>query len=439
MCRSSDVIAILRVKSLQKMEKQAKDQIHTTEHSKLNAAPVSRNSFLRRMRKWSIRIIASTFGLIIALTVCELGLRIIGVSYPLPYQADPYCGTKLQPHFSALFTKEGRAYVQTTSDGRRDREYSKQKAANVFRIAVLGDSYAEALQVEQPETFWSVLQRELQTCEKLQGKQLEVLNFGVSGFGTAQELQMLEHYVWEYQPDIVLLAFLTGNDISDNSAALSTNRVRPFYQLENEQLVLDESFREHPTYLAANSTWGKLKTAWINRSRLLQLMRESWNRVQESRSHSTQEQQPERGLDAIYSPPQSTEWNEAWDITERILLRMNEMTRERGCLFCVVTLSNALQVDPHAEKRAQMQQAAKLEHLFYPDFRVVECGIRNGFPVFPLAPAMQKEAERTQTYFHGFSNTHLGMGHWNRDGHQFAGEFLASEICEWLPSMDSPD
>jgi hypothetical protein len=414
------------------MEKQAKDQIHTG-HSEQNAPPVSRNSSLRRMRKWSIRLIASTFGLIIALTVCELGLRIIGVSYPLPYQTDPFCGTKLQPHFSALFTKEGRAYVQTTSDGRRDREYPKQKGANVYRIAVLGDSYAEALQVDASETFWSVLQTELQSCEKLQGKQVEVLNFGVSGFGTAQELQMLEHYVWEYQPDVVLLAFLTGNDISDNSTALSANRVRPFYQLANEQLVLDESFRENPTYLAANSTWGQLKTAWINRSRLLQLMRESWNRVQESRSHSPQEQNSERGLDAVYSPPKSLEWNEAWDITERILIRMNEKSREYGSLFCVVTLSNAAQVEPDTKKREQMQQDAKLEHLFYPDFRVVECGERNGFPVFPLAPSMQKEAEKTQTYFHGFSNTRLGTGHWNRDGHRFAGEFIANEICNGLP------
>lgn len=415
------------------MEAQTDGQTDITVHSKQSHSPVPSSVFRRRTRKWSIRFIAFALGLTLALVGCELGLRIIGVSYPLPYQTDPFCGTKLQPHFSALFTKEGRAYVQTTSDGRRDREYPKQKGANVYRIAVLGDSYAEALQVDSSETFWSVLQTELQSCEKLQGKQVEVLNFGVSGFGTAQELQMLEHYVWEYQPDVVLLAFLTGNDVSDNSTALSTNRVRPFFQLANEQLVLDESFRGHPTYLAANSTWGKLKTTWINRSRLLQLMRESWNRVQESRSHSPQDQHSERGLDAVYSPPKSTEWNEAWDITERILIRMNEKTREHGSLFCVATLSNAAQVEPDTKKRERMQQDAKLEHLFYPDFRVVECGERNGFPVFPLAPSMQKEAEKTQTYFHGFSNTRLGTGHWNQAGHRFARQFIANEICKWLP------
>lgn len=391
-----------------------------------------RDRLRRRIRGWTIRLTALGLGLLFALASCEMLLRIIGVSYPLPYQTDPYCGTKLQPHFSAHFMKEGSSYLQTTSDGRRDREYTKQKEDDVFRIAVLGDSYAEALQVDASETFWAVLQTELQSCEKLHGKRLEVLNFGVSGYGTAQELQMLEHYVWAYQPDVVLLAFLTGNDISDNSIKLSSNRVRPFYQVKNGQLVLDESFRDHPTYRAADSLWGKWKTACINRSRFLQWMRESWNRVQASR-HSSTSPSTEVGLDNIYTPPQSGDWLEAWEITEQILKRMAEKSHERDCLFCVATLSNAAQVDPDRRKRELLQQTMKLDHLFYPDFRIVELGKQVGFAVFPLAPSMQAEAERTETYFHGFANTQLGTGHWNRDGHRFAGQYLAKEISNWLP------
>jgi len=75
----------------------------------------------------------------------------------------------------------------------------------------------------------------------------------------------------------------------------------------------------------------------------------------------------------------------------------------------------------------------KLDHLFYPDFRIVELGKQVGFAVFPLAPSMQAEAERTETYFHGFANTQLGSGHWNRAGHRFAGQHLAKEMVNWLP------
>jgi len=66
-------------------------------------------------------------------------------------------------------------------------------------------------------TFWAVMEDRLKGCNAFAGKQIEVLNFGVSGYGTAQELLSLRQDVWDYQPDMVLLAVTTGNDISDNS------------------------------------------------------------------------------------------------------------------------------------------------------------------------------------------------------------------------------
>jgi hypothetical protein len=384
------------------------------------------------LRVWALRFIALSIGVCSALLCGEIGLRVLGISYPLPYQTDPNCGTKLQPNFTAHFMKEGRAWVQTTSDGRRDREYPLQKSPNTFRIAILGDSYAEALQVELEETFWSVLQTELSGCDSLKNQQIEVLNFGTSGFGTAQELQMLEHYLWAYQPDLVLLAFLTGNDISDNSKALSSNPVRPFYQLVDDQLVLDDSFLQHPTYLAANSSWGKTKTAAINGSRILQLLRETSNRWQARTKPNPSEAQVEDGLDPIYAAPKSKDWQDAWAVTEKLLQKMFTECEQHRCKFCVVTLTNAIQVEPDRRKREKAQQASGLEHLFYPDFRIADLGKRDGFCVFNLAPSMQVSAEETQTYFHGFSNTQFGTGHWNRDGHRFAGQWIAKELCNFL-------
>ena len=388
------------------------------------------------MRRLAIRCSAITLGIALALGFCEVILCVLGISFPLPYQTDPYCGTKLQPHFSGLFTKEGRVNVTTTSDGRRDREYAFTKDPNTFRIAILGDSYAEALQVELEETFWSVLQVELQACEPLAGKKIEVINFGVSGFGTAQELQMLEHYVWAYQPDLVLVAFLTGNDISDNSASLSVNPVRPFYDLVENELKLDNSFQQHPTYVAASSPWGKLKTRMTNQFRSLQLLREISTQLRNRSNASSQPQPNELGLDPIYQPPQTAVWSDAWNVTEKILQRMNLRSHEKGSQFCVVTLTNAIQVDPDPKARVELQQSSGVEHLFYPDLRVVNIGKRHGFPVFTLAPKMQAEAERKKIYFHGFSNTKMGTGHWNQDGHRAAGQIMATEICQWLSQIE---
>lgn len=415
-----------------KMNDSSETQKAVSPESISNRESSSPKSFRTKMRRLAIRCIAAMLSFVLAFGFCESILYILGISFPLPYQTDPYCGTKLQPHFSGLFTKEGRGSVTTTGDGRRDREYAYAKAPNTFRIAVLGDSYAEALQVHLEETFWSVLQVELQGCGPLAGKKIEVLNFGVSGFGTAQELQMLEHYVWDYKPDLVLVAFLTGNDISDNSATLSANPVRPFYYLVKNQLRLDNSFQQHPTYLAARSPWGKLKTRMMNNFRSLQLLREMSTRLRNRPTAPSQADPTEIGLDPIYEPPQTKAWSDAWNVTEKILETMHLRSREKGSQFCVVTLSNAIQVDPAPKARVELQQSLGVEHLFYPDFRVVDIGKRFGFPVFTLAPKMQVEAEKNRMYFHGFPNTKLGTGHWNQDGHRIAGQIMATEICRWL-------
>jgi len=53
----------------------------------------------------------------------------------------------LRPGAEGWWSKEGGAYVRINNGGLRDREHAKAKPTNALRIAVLGDSYAEALQV----------------------------------------------------------------------------------------------------------------------------------------------------------------------------------------------------------------------------------------------------------------------------------------------------
>jgi hypothetical protein len=70
--------------------------------------------------------------------------------------------------------------VRVNSAGLRDREHSIDRPEGVYRIAVLGDSYAEAMQVDIKDTFWWLLQEKLTRCAYQPGKRVEVINFGVS-------------------------------------------------------------------------------------------------------------------------------------------------------------------------------------------------------------------------------------------------------------------
>jgi len=86
----------------------------------------------------------------------------------------------------------------------------------------------------------------------------EVLNSGVDGYGTAQEFLVLENFMWEYDPDIVLPAFFPGNNVIDNRLRLITLEIesgnakddgckpcsRPFFEKGAlGKLQLNNSFR----------------------------------------------------------------------------------------------------------------------------------------------------------------------------------------------------
>ena len=125
--------------------------------------------------------------------------------------------------------RDGHFWVEINSDGLRGPEIPLQHPPGTFRIALLGDSFMEAFEVPFEKTVGEVLGRRLST---LRGTPVEVLNFGVGGYGTAQEELTLRHEVWKYSPDLVLLAVTTGNDISDNYRPAGTSQLHPVLRLQ---------------------------------------------------------------------------------------------------------------------------------------------------------------------------------------------------------------
>lgn len=101
--------------------------------------------------------------------------------------------------------------MKFNSQGFRDREWVESKPAGVTRIALLGDSMVEAMQVPWEQTAGQMLERALYGksagVESPAGgvRQYEVLNFGVSNYGVGQCLLTWEHHARRYQPDYVFV------------------------------------------------------------------------------------------------------------------------------------------------------------------------------------------------------------------------------------------
>ena len=364
------------------------------------------------------------------LCLCECLLRLTGISYPQFYAPDPHCASRLLAGASGWWISEGRAFVRINSDALRDREHLLRKPADVVRVAVLGDSYTEALQVDAGDAFWAVAERELKLREPIDGREVEFVNFGVSGYGTAQELLMLRHHVWKYDPDVVIAAFC-HNDIQDNSRALSGIETRPYFLIQGDDLNLDSSFRTSDGYLAALTPYEQWKTRILNCSYTLQVLKQARMNWQLRRERSTASTRgfEEMGSDFdVYEAPESEAGRTAWEVTERLIVELNSDVVNRNRKFGLMTLTTPLQAHPTAEVRNRISGQRNLSDLFYSEHRLTKLAGRHGFPILTLARPLQKFAESRNVFLHGFPNTEQGAGHWNETGHDIAGQHLA----QWL-------
>ena len=384
------------------------------------------------------------FGILIGAFMAEIALRILGYSYPQFYTSDTWLGYVLRPNIEGWYREEGGSYVRINNEGLRDREHSKTKPADTFRIAVVGDSYAEALQVPMEAAFWMVLEKKLNECKVFGNKGVEAINFGVSGYGTAQELLMLRTRVWQYSPDLVLLTVTTNNDVTDNVRALKKSNDIPYFVFQNGKLTLDDSFKNTRAFRARRSALSRLGH-WIHdHSRLIQAIRavnrkfKYWldaprARTAEANSDSPQNAPPadEPGIEnLIYREPKSELWDNAWQTTEALIVQMRNEVRAKGAKLIVVTLSNGIQVYPDARLRESFMNRLGASDLFYPDKRIKQLCEREHIPVIVLAPRLQEYADLNRAFLHGFDGK--GNGHWNGLGHQVAGELIARELCAGL-------
>jgi len=397
------------------------------------------------MRRTLLNATLVMAGLALGLLLAEIALRLIGFSYPPFHQPDAVTGLSLRPNTSGWYRKEGQAYVSTNSQGLRDRERPLAKPPGTYRVAVLGDSYPEALQVDVNKSFWRILEGQLQACAFRSAKHIDVINFGVSGFGTGQALRMLQTRGLAYQPDFVILAFFPGNDVRNNSRELEPDKMRPFYVLdETGSLRLDETFASSAEFRRRT---GRLRRIGKDLSRYLRTLQlvycvkdlRDMRREQAvdaaaatpgAAAHAQPQPVGEAGLDdQVFRDPRDQKWRDAWQVTERLILELKQTVASAGAEFAVVVVSIGMQVHPNKAVREAFARRLGVEDLFYPERRITQFGKRSDTRVINLASELQRNAEQNNIYLHGFTNTSLGSGHWNEAGHAAAAQLIGRRLC----------
>jgi hypothetical protein len=131
---------------------------------------------------------------------------------------DPILGWNIRPN--AVVEKEGVTFSSNSMGIRSLREYSLVKPKNITRIAAFGPSFTFADEVPD-EVTWPALMEQARP-------DLEVMNWGIGGYGTDQAFLRYQTQGTVYKPDIVLMGY------EDNNRQRNVNYFRPFYKSETD-------------------------------------------------------------------------------------------------------------------------------------------------------------------------------------------------------------
>lgn len=397
---------------------------------------------------YSKKISLVFLGFLLAFIILELCVRILFSvlpdqylpSYGIYQSTDPVVGPKLIPESRGIWNKEGFSKVEINSKGWNDFERQYNKPQNVVRVAIVGDSFIEALQVPKTDSVASKLESWLDVnCKyKMDDIRYEVLSFGASGWGTTQMHLAINNEIIQYDPDFVIMAFFPGNDLKNNIYELELNSNRPYFKIENGSLI-QSSF---PTI--NNSFKRSVYTFLRDNFLMIQLIREPivnifWEFSREEKIKESNSEGKSNYSDRLELIDRGTWGNDldnefveySWNLFELILLKTKEDLNDKNIEFITLVVSRGEVVDNRKNEVEQWAIKNNYSNIFYPEDRVENFGKKNDIPVIAISRMMTDlnwDLSKEITYFHGFGHN-LGGGHWNKNGHNLTSSIIGEKIC----------
>lgn len=174
--------------------------------------------------------------------------------YHTDFQYGRYTLRGIRPESEFVHTSvDGSWRFVTNKKGfRNERDFAYQKEKDTIRVLALGDSHTQGYEVRQEATFAAVIERYLSG----RGRSAEVINAGVSGFSTAEELAFLENEGHKYAPDVVVVGFY-ANDFSDNLKA-------GLFALDEKGGLKEKSFQHIPGVKIQNAIYSTPGVRWLS-------------------------------------------------------------------------------------------------------------------------------------------------------------------------------
>jgi lysophospholipase L1-like esterase len=377
------------------------------------------------------RLLAVVLGIVVPLLLLEASLRLFGPWLPGNYDTGAYLvrdqalGHFHVPNFSGwIKAKEFTTHVRINPMGLRDRRQTYEKPPGTFRIVFLGDSFVEAVQVEQ----WQGVAEQLEArLNQGSPRPIEVINAGVAAYGTGQQMLLLEQEAYKYQPDLVLLLFFVGNDVTNNN-----------YRLE----LWDNNLK-----LALKPYWDVDRQGHLRMypgpppsppGGLTQMMRGCcmlYNVIETGVFNKLEQNYPREKLEAIgglrtplrglYDTQPDDEWERAWRNSEGLLARIRELSAGLGAPLVIAGAPEwrTLVPDEWAREVASARLDSGRLQITAPTDQLGQIAGRLETPYIDLLPVLQDEtAAGGGPFYYDFDK------HWNAAGHAVAARAIAEAL-----------
>lgn len=385
-------------------------------------------------------ILVSTF---VGLLVLEVGLRVIfvrGIAWAL---LTPGSGI-MEPHTTRGWTPRADASVfihaldyivtsRTNSKGLHDVEHDYANPDDRFRIVVLGDSFLSTDYIDLEDSLPRRLEAAL-------GPGVEVINLGVTGYGTAQEYLYLKEEGLRYEPDLVLVGFFALNDVRNNSFALESRTFgaedqsawgRPYASIENGALEfsypdvarltasMERNRRAHQHWLDT-TPWYRRTMAWGISKHVLGGARNNDERADPYSYlglYVAEFPEPAHagGFDYV------RHWEEGWRVTSTLFDAMGRLCAAHDARLAVFSIPSKVLVDETQQEFILGRFPEIVYDLSKYDGRAEEIAHDHGFDLIDLLPPFL-ETRQPHALYHRFD------GHWSPYGHRVAARILANWV-----------
>jgi hypothetical protein len=354
------------------------------------------------MRRW--RNVVVNLGLVLAsvllfLGFCELVVfRLVWPASDVPANAFVDDVVRYAPHQHGIWRVRDeiaapyRINAQGWNSGSGD--YAVARQPGIARIAIVGDSFVEALQVPNDHSVGERLGTELGGT----GHLVEIYRFGISGAPLSQYLQMTEREIVRYHPDWVVV-LIVHNDFDESYKFQPGRYTSSFLKLRVEDGRVTGEIPPQP--------WQPGATEWLRQSATARFFLYRW------------QVRPEFLVDLVLPRARAARAGYAANtdiaavladrsgveaVTDYLFVRLGVVTHAMGARLLL-----AMDGDRSAIYRGADSPALALNRI------AEETAQRHAIPFVDLQPAFAADWQSEHRRFDFDAD-----GHWNEHGHAVA-------------------